>query len=123
MLSLTIVLNDAFAGGGTYFADLRRALSPGVGHVIAFDGRALHGGEPIVRGTRYIVAAFLYVEDAHEGSARQRTARGSEGLAGVFGATKERRQKRAREEDGAPAVGTSAGDEDTSTGGFTFNFQ
>ena len=27
-LSLTIVLNDGFVGGGTYFADLRRAISP-----------------------------------------------------------------------------------------------
>ena len=28
MLSLTVVLNDGFVGGGTFFADLRRAVSP-----------------------------------------------------------------------------------------------
>ena len=61
-LSLTIVLNETFVGGGTFFAGLRTALSPGVGHVIAFDGHALHGGEPIVHGTRYIIAAFLFVQ-------------------------------------------------------------
>jgi len=41
---------------------LRRAISPGVGQVVGFDGHALHGGEPIVRGTRYIIAAFLFLE-------------------------------------------------------------
>ena len=49
-LSLTIILNspgEAFNGGGTYFADLRRAVSPATGHVIAFHGDALHGGEPV----------------------------------------------------------------------------
>ena len=49
-LSLTIVLNsdqDDFTGGGTFFADLGRALNPPIGHVIAFDGDALHGGEPV----------------------------------------------------------------------------
>ncbi|EOD40116.1 hypothetical protein EMIHUDRAFT_108627 [Emiliania huxleyi CCMP1516] len=61
VLSLTVVLNDEFEGGGTFFADLRRSLSPPVGHLVAFHGRALHGGEPIVSGVRYIVAAFLYV--------------------------------------------------------------
>ena len=62
-LSVTLVLNDGFCGGGTYFAGLRRSLCPGVGHVIAFDGAALHGGEPIVHGTRYIIAAFLFVDE------------------------------------------------------------
>jgi len=60
-LSFTLALNDAFVGGGTYFASLRRALLPAIGHLIAFDGHTLHGGEPIVSGTRYIVAAFLFV--------------------------------------------------------------
>ena len=63
-LSITIPLNakSEFVGGGTYFAALRRALSPEAGHAVVFDGRILHGGEPIVAGTRYIIAAFLHVE-------------------------------------------------------------
>ena len=77
-ISLTIVLNDGFRGGGTYFADLRRAVSPSVGHVIAFEGHALHGGEPIVQGTRYIIAAFLHVVDVQEADDDDEEERGGE---------------------------------------------
>lgn len=51
-----------FVGGGTFFASLGRAVSPPRGHCALFEGRALHGGEPIVQGTRYILAAFLYLD-------------------------------------------------------------
>ena len=110
MISLTIVLNGAFAGGGTYFADLRRALSPPVGHVIAFDGRALHGGEPIVRGTRYIVAAFLYVEEEEE--AGEEVEKRKPALEGVFA-----QHKRAKSD-----AATSGGGGGGGGGGFAFNF-
>lgn len=40
---------------------VRRSIRPQLGQVVAFDGGLFHGGEPIVRGTRYIIAAFLYV--------------------------------------------------------------
>ena len=118
------MLNDAFAGGGTYFADLQRALSPPVGHVVAFDGRALHGGEPIVRGTRYIIAAFLYVEDedaATDGEVLQPARRGASALEGIFAAARGSKRGRggdvAAEEDGAHAEQDSAG-----AGGFAFHF-
>ena len=42
-------------------AELRRALRPELGHMVSFEGSLFHGGEPIVRGTRYVIAAFLYV--------------------------------------------------------------
>ena len=51
-----------YSGGGTYFAALRRALRPKLGCCALFDGRALHGGEPTTAGTRYILAAFLYID-------------------------------------------------------------
>ena len=63
-LSFTIALNGDFQGGGTYFADLGRAVEPRVGHVLAFRGdRCFHGGAPITSGTRYIIAAFCWGRD------------------------------------------------------------
>ena len=29
--------------------------------MVSFEGSLFHGGEPIVRGTRYVIAAFLWV--------------------------------------------------------------
>jgi hypothetical protein len=69
-LSLTIALNagDEFDGGGTGFADVHggsRAsplvVQPRLGHAVAFPGALWHGGEPITRGRRYVIAAFLWV--------------------------------------------------------------
>ena len=85
-LSLTIALNDpdstgssedpalpeeatevmpnsvaGFEGGGTYFESLARTLSPPAGGVVSFPGDVSHGGRPITRGTRYIIAVFLCV--------------------------------------------------------------
>lgn len=147
MLSLTVVLNDGFVGGGTFFADLRRAVSPPIGHVIAFDGRALHGGEPIVRGTRYIVAAFLYVEDdePEEPDAQAAVRRAPAALESIFAeANAAGRSKRARTSSASASfftqqdveasdgvAGQEVGDAghsdcleagDDCAGGFTFNF-
>ena len=119
-ISLTIVLNEGFRGGGTYFADLRRAISPSVGHVIAFEGHALHGGEPIVQGTRYIIAAFLHVVEG-EGVAERDEAGGSSTTAGKKKRTHDtamRGDTMAAEEDGGPSSWAS-----TSGGGsFSFGF-
>lgn len=67
--SLTIALNPStdYAGGGTYFCELGGTLRPEMGHVVSFSGDLVHGGDPITHGTRYIVAAFLYVDDCAEG--------------------------------------------------------
>ena len=35
-----------------------------MGQVLAFDGGLQHRGEPITRGKRYIIAAFLFVENS-----------------------------------------------------------
>lgn len=37
-----------------------------MGHVVSFLGDLKHGGDPITKGVRYIVAAFLYVENDDE---------------------------------------------------------
>ena len=66
-LSLTIALNadGEFDGGGTGFAGGSRAsplvVRPRLGHAVAFPGGLWHGGEPITRGRRYVIAAFLWV--------------------------------------------------------------
>jgi hypothetical protein len=135
-LSLTIVLNDAFVGGGTFFADLGRALSPAVGHAIAFDGHALHGGEPIVQGTRYIIAAFLFVDDGSEGTgsaasaAAPVTATRRSALEALFGehASNAKRARHGEHGGGeSSVVGEAQAARATPTasagpGGFTFNF-
>ena len=64
MLSFIITLNNSYDGGGTYIHDLRKALKPNVaGGMISFcGGELLHGGSPVVQGTRYVIVAFLYVD-------------------------------------------------------------
>lgn len=66
--SITVALNSDsdFTGGGTYFQDLRGAVRPPIGHVLAFDGNLLHAGDVLMTGTRYIIAAFLLLAPAGE---------------------------------------------------------
>ena len=69
-LSLTIALNDLseYDGGGTCFAEHgMRVVRPDVGRVVAFPGEMRHGGAPVTRGVRYIIAAFLWVSSANDG--------------------------------------------------------
>ena len=58
--SLTLPLNDGFGGGGTYFADLGRALNCCTGGLVTFPGALTHGAAPISSGVRYVIVAFLY---------------------------------------------------------------
>jgi len=61
--SFVIGLNDDFEGGGTYFHDYNTVLSPRIGDVVTFKGDSLkHGGDAVTRGTRYILAVFLYLD-------------------------------------------------------------
>lgn len=77
--SFVLALNsmDEYVGGGTYFPDKRDVMRPGnrmhinedsvqylliaaeKGHLVSFDGRLLHGGDPVLQGTRFIVAGFM----------------------------------------------------------------
>ncbi len=60
--SLTVSLNDAYEGGGTYFAEYGEVLDAPAGGIISFEGNLLHGGHRISAGIRYIVVAFLFAE-------------------------------------------------------------
>lgn len=63
--SFVLALNQGagrdYDGGGTYFFDADETVHLPTGSVLCFRGDdILHGGEPVLRGSRYIVAAFLY---------------------------------------------------------------
>jgi tetratricopeptide (TPR) repeat protein len=63
--SFVLALNNGeeYEGGGTYIADLGTSIRPGIGGVVSFRGDSLlHGGDPVVSGTRYIIVAFLYLD-------------------------------------------------------------
>lgn len=69
--SAVIALNgaDEFEGGGTYFCSLGTAVRPSKGHVLTLQGaRVRHGGDPVLRGVRYIIAVFFLAEDAEVAS-------------------------------------------------------
>ena len=42
--------------------------------MVSFEGSLFHGGEPIVRGTRYVIAAFLYVDETRAAAQRHGAA-------------------------------------------------
>ena len=43
-----------------------RVVRPDIGRVVAFPGEMRHGGAPVTRGVRYIIAAFLWVAGREE---------------------------------------------------------
>jgi predicted 2-oxoglutarate/Fe(II)-dependent dioxygenase YbiX len=71
--SFVLALNDDYEGGGTYFHDQTTTIRPEAGSVLAFRGdQMLHGGEPVTRGKRYILAAFLY-QEANKSAVKNRS--------------------------------------------------
>lgn len=69
--SFILALNEQYEGGGTYFHDYNRVLRLRQGDMLSFKGDSLlHGGELVTKGTRYILAVFLYHDDdVEEGTA------------------------------------------------------
>jgi hypothetical protein len=79
--SFTIALNDMsdYEGGGTRFERARRpgtsdpwkeeVLNADAGGVVAFAGKARHGGMQITAGTRYIIPLFCFVDENRSGKA------------------------------------------------------
>ena len=69
--SLTVAMNgrDEYDGGGTFFLQTGAVANCETGGVISFDGSLEHSGWPILRGTRYIIVAFLYAYQAGESGA------------------------------------------------------
>jgi len=72
VLSFNIALNPAneFEGGGTWFASLNDAIKIDQGDVVSHASGLLHGGHGITRGKRYILVAFVIVEDFSSWSMR-----------------------------------------------------
>ena len=63
--SLIIALNDdtEYVGGGTYFKKLDKSYRLQKGEILSFPGGGLeHAGDPLSRGTRYIIAVFLFID-------------------------------------------------------------
>jgi hypothetical protein len=98
--SITMALNDDsdYEGGGTYFEALGGVVRPPAGRALLFDGQLVHGGDPITKGTRYIIAAFLFCEVLPE-PIRDEQGQGQEQGQGVV---KKRRLGETGQED-APA--------------------
>jgi hypothetical protein len=65
VVSFTIALNTCseYAGGGTYFTALGRAVNVEQGHALLFAGGLEHAGACITQGKRYILVIFLAIHD------------------------------------------------------------
>lgn len=57
-MSLQILLNDDFLGGGTIFED-GIVMKPKKGDLIFHSGKTLHGSIPITQGVRYLLVGFF----------------------------------------------------------------
>jgi tetratricopeptide (TPR) repeat protein len=78
-LTLAMTPTNDYAGGGTYFEHmgLDNVLQMDVGHGTFRPGSVRHGGHRVTDGTRYILGAFLLLEDKVE-HVRRLKNRGSE---------------------------------------------
>lgn len=72
VLSFNIALNPSsdFDGGGTWFASLNDAIRLEQGQLVSHASGILHGGHGITRGKRYILVAFVILEDYSSWSMR-----------------------------------------------------
>ncbi len=63
--SLIIALNNnaEYSGGGTYFKKLNQSYRLQKGEILSFPGGSIeHAGDPLLDGTRYIIAVFLFLD-------------------------------------------------------------
>eukprot|EP00980_Cylindrotheca_fusiformis_P003288 scaffold743_cov117-Cylindrotheca_fusiformis.AAC.7 len=81
ILAMTIAMTPSkdYSGGGTYFEHMGNdnILAMDVGHATLRPGSVRHGGHRVTDGTRYILGAFLLLEDRVE-HVRRLKNRGSE---------------------------------------------
>ncbi|CAM9972358.1 unnamed protein product [Ectocarpus sp. 12 AP-2014] len=114
--SFTIALNglDQYTGGGTFFPSLGRSLRPAEGHALSFRGGILHGGDPLLKGVRYIVACFCYYDDG--GDSDEEVARDG----GELGSADSRLEAKGRESckniEGKTLGGSSSAVDSSSVG-------
>eukprot|EP00934_Nitzschia_sp_Nitz4_P001447 Nitzschia sp. Nitz4//scaffold298_size22859//5386//7482//NITZ4_008528-RA/size22859-snap-gene-0.12-mRNA-1//1//CDS//3329546320//1447//frame0 len=65
--SMVLALNDEYEGGGSYFFTLDETILPCTGSLVSFRGNTqLHGGNLVTKGTRFILAVFMYLDDEHD---------------------------------------------------------
>lgn len=72
VLSFNVALNpsDQYEGGGTWFASLDDAIRLEQGAMVSHASGLLHGGHNITQGQRYILVAFVILEDYDSWSMR-----------------------------------------------------
>jgi len=72
VLSFNVALNPAseFEGGGTWFDSLSNAIKIDQGEICSHASGLLHGGHGITSGKRYILVAFVIVENFDSWSMR-----------------------------------------------------
>lgn len=72
VLSFNIALNRSteYNGGGTWFASLNDAIRLEQGEMVSHASGILHGGHGITQGKRYIMVAFVILEDYSSWSMR-----------------------------------------------------
>jgi radical SAM protein with 4Fe4S-binding SPASM domain len=59
LFTLMIYLNDDFEGGGTYFPDIDRVVSPKAGAALMFPHSLRHEGQRLLGGTKYALHTFV----------------------------------------------------------------
>jgi hypothetical protein len=65
LISLTIALNEMgedYQDGGLFIAPTGDVLNGPAGTVMCFAGGVLHGGYPLLSGTRWILTVFCYID-------------------------------------------------------------
>jgi len=67
-MTLAMTPKDRYVGGGTFFEHfgVSNVLQMDVGHGTFRPGSVRHGGHKVLEGTRYILGAFLLIEDKPE---------------------------------------------------------
>ena len=65
-MTLAMTPSNNYTGGGTFFEHFDMVLPMDVGHGTFRPGSIRHGGHRVTKGTRYILGAFLLIEDRVE---------------------------------------------------------
>jgi Tfp pilus assembly protein PilF len=65
-MTLAMTPQDEYKGGGTFYEHMDSILPMDVGHGTFRPGSVRHGGQKVLQGTRYILGAFLLIEDRVE---------------------------------------------------------
>lgn len=67
-MTLAMTPQNQYQGGGTFYEHwgLDDVLQMDVGHATFRPGSVRHGGHRVKRGTRYVLGAFLLLEDKVE---------------------------------------------------------